>query len=255
MFTNNLPTPRLSGSTLKLIAITTMLIDHIGAVVIETGILHSYDTNKLMEIVGTEYGKNWYILDLFLRLIGRIAFPIFCFLLVEGFLHTHNVKRYFMNLFVFAIISEVPFDMAVMNRGFSMKYQNVYFTLLIGLLTLIFLKRFEGQKLLQLLTVFLGCAAARLMKSDYEVIGILMISCLYLLRSNRKKQFLVSGIIMFLESLTLFGAAVLALIPIHFYSGEKGNTGNKYIFYWFYPVHLFLLLLIRYFIIGVHFIK
>lgn len=251
MYTNKSFGLRLPGSALKLIAITAMLFDHAGAIVIERGILHSYDVNRMMEIYSTEYGRNWYLVDLVLRLIGRVAFPIFCFLLVEGFLHTHNVKRYLMSLTAFAIISEVPFDLAVENRIFSMQYQNVYFTLAIGLVTMIILKRFEQQRVLQLLTVILGCTAARLLKTDYDAVGVLMIATFYLLRNNRRKQMIITGILMVLESWTLLGAAVFALIPIYFYNGEKGRIKLKYTFYWFYPVHLFVLFLIRYFVLGI----
>lgn len=251
MLTRNNPACGLTGSTLKLIAILFMLIDHIGAVVIETGILHSYDLDRMGLILTTASGLRWYSVDLIFRLAGRLAFPIFCFLLVEGFLHTRDVVRYFLNLAVFALISEVPFDLAVLNRGFAMDYQNVYFTLAIGLMVLMGLKRFEKQKILQCLIVFTGCLTAYMLKTDYNVVGILIIVSFYLLRSNPKYQFMAAGALSFLESLPLLGAAALALIPIHFYNGEKGKIKHKYIFYWFYPIHLLVLFLIRYFVLEV----
>ena len=102
----------LTGNTLKLIAIFTMLIDHIGAAVIEAGILSSNDMARMMAILETERGMQWYLADIVLRLIGRLAFPIFCFLLVEGFTHTGNEAKYARNLLLFALISEIPFDLA-----------------------------------------------------------------------------------------------------------------------------------------------
>ena len=118
----------LTGNTLKLIAIFTMLIDHIGAAVIEAGILSSND----MAILETERGMQWYLADIVLRLIGRLAFPIFCFLLVEGFTHTGNEAKYARNLLLFALISEIPFDLAFFGRLFFPGAQNVYFTLFLG---------------------------------------------------------------------------------------------------------------------------
>ena len=108
----------LTGNTLKLIAIFTMLIDHIGAAVIEAGILSSNDMARMMAILETERGMQWYLADIVLRLIGRLAFPIFCFLLVEGFTHTGNEAKYARNLLLFALISEIPFDLAFFGRLF-----------------------------------------------------------------------------------------------------------------------------------------
>lgn len=251
MLTKNDSAGRLTGSTLKLIAIISMLIDHIGAAVIETGILHSYDLDRMNLILTTASGRNWYSVDLIFRLLGRLAFPIFCFLLVEGFLHTRDAGRYLLNLSVFALISEIPFDLAVQNRGFAIDYQNVYFTLAIGLIVLMGLNRFEKQKILQGLMVFMGCVIASILKTDYSVVGILIIVSFYLLRSNPKYQLMAAGVLSFLESLSLLGAAALALIPIHFYNGEKGRIKHKYVFYWFYPIHLLVLFLIRYFVLEV----
>ena len=99
----------ISNSTLKLIAITTMLIDHIGAVILEPIIIQSYRNGGMT-------GGNLLQINNFMRLfIGRMAFPIFCFLLVEGFTRTRNVWKYAGRLLVFAVVSEVPFDLLLMN--------------------------------------------------------------------------------------------------------------------------------------------
>ena len=97
----------ISGNTLKMVAIVTMLIDHIGA-----GIVEPYLNMNMVAMEGNEMLSRLYYLDMGLRIIGRAAFPIFCFLLVEGFLHTHNVKKYGSRLLLFSLISEVPFDLA-----------------------------------------------------------------------------------------------------------------------------------------------
>lgn len=236
----------LSGSVLKLIAIFSMAIDHLGAVVVEPGILHGGDLVRLQEILSTDYGQTWLFIDRILRTAGRVAFPIFCFLLVEGFLHTRDVKRYLINLSVFALISEVFFDLAIFDVYMEFGYQNVFFTLAIGLLTLIGLKRYEGAGKMQTLVIIGGCILAILMRTDYSIIGILIIVCFYMLRNNRKSQFIAVGAIAFFESFFYFGAAALALIPIYFYNGERGRVSFKYAFYIFYPAHLLLLFLIRY---------
>ncbi|MEG2123381.1 MAG: TraX family protein [Clostridium sp.] len=226
-------TSGFTGTTLKLIAMTIMLIDHMGTALIQKGVM------------STDYNESWYMVAILMRLVGRLAFPIFAFLLVEGFLHTHDVKRYFLNLAVFAVISEVPFDLAIFDRVWEGNYQNVYFTLAIGLLTLILLDRLENRRILQGVTILLACGTATLLKTDYGALGILMMTGLYLFRKDPRKQLTAGAVIAFIESWSYGGIAALAFIPIRFYYGERGNTTFKYVFYWFYPVHLFLLYIIR----------
>jgi hypothetical protein len=132
----------ISGSTVKIVAIVSMLIDHFGAAVISRQLM----AEGLGEIMGsgemyaimdwlTEHATLYYSYSA-IRMIGRIGFPIFCFLLVEGYRNTRNVKRYAMRLALFALISEVPFDLAFTGKYFELGYQNVYFTLFLGLFTL-----------------------------------------------------------------------------------------------------------------------
>lgn len=113
----------ISGSTLKLVAIGTMLIDHIGATVVERKMLRLSQLNWKLEFI-----------DIVLRLIGRLGFPLFCFLLVEGFTHTRNRAKYIRRMILFGFVSEIPFDLAFSDRLIDLNYQNVFFTLTLGLL-------------------------------------------------------------------------------------------------------------------------
>ena len=110
-----------SGSTLKIIAVITMLIDHIGAILLEPYIMSQPTIPPALLGV-----------DMILRFIGRVAFPIFIFLLIEGFVHTHDRKKYGIHLFIFALLSEIPFNMALNGTWRAPFYQNVIFTLLLG---------------------------------------------------------------------------------------------------------------------------
>ena len=108
----------ISGSVLKWFAVITMVIDHFGASVLETYVMNVWGRSPL----GNLFSDHWNELlrvDRILRYIGRPAFPIFCFLLVEGFLHTRDVKKYAMRLGIFALISEIPFDLAVRGKFFD----------------------------------------------------------------------------------------------------------------------------------------
>ena len=100
----------LTGSALKWIAIVTMLIDHAGACLLEVFVMNAYGSSPLAGRLTGEQIMAWYDFDIRLRLIGRIAFPLFCFLLVEGAVHTRNMGKYMLRMTVFALLSEVPFD-------------------------------------------------------------------------------------------------------------------------------------------------
>jgi hypothetical protein len=229
----------MSGFWLKIIAIVTMLIDH------GTAILVPYDSP--FWIVG--------------RGIGRLAFPIFCFLLVEGFLHTSNVKKYLLRLGIFAFISEIPFDLAFNHSYLDLSSQNVFFTLFIGLLVLILLRKIDDKykgkgsytvlyMVLYAVIIIGGCILALVFGTDYYYAGVLMILCFYLLRSN--KVLLTVALIIIYE-FALGGIqilAVFAIIPILFYNGQRGRKMNKYLFYAFYPAHIFILYLISMYLIN-----
>ena len=233
-----------SGTTLKTIACITMLVDHIGASCIEAGILTpGLDVGALSQDTLSTYPL--YRLDMVLRFTGRLAFPLFCFLLVEGFIHTHDVKRYVQRLLLFGLVSEVPFDLAFFRTPFAPQHQNVYWTLALGVLAMAGLKRFEKENGLpgwQGLVWAGGCAVLALAAStDYHAIGVLIICTLYLTRADRKRQCL-AGAVLFLFELT----APLAFVLVWFYNGQRGACSPllKKAFYWFYPVHLLVLAMI-----------
>lgn len=206
----------ISGSTLKILAVISMLIDHTAAILLQPS-------------------QPYYTLC---RSLGRLAFPIFCFLLVEGYIHTRDVKKYGLRLFAFALLSEIPFDLAFSGRFINIGYQNVFFTLLLGLGTLYFLDRFQNSGI-RVLVIFLGMAAATLLRTDYSWKGIAAIVVLYGMRNNRLWQALTGAMAFAWEP-----PAVFAFLPIYFYNGKRGIS-MKYLFYIFYPAHLLLLVWIK----------
>lgn len=248
----------ISSAVLKNIAVVTMLIDHIGAVIMARVLIQNglYEAMVSQEAYDAWMGQNsgLYGIYLAMRIIGRLAFPIYCFLLVEGFQKTHDLKKYLGRMFLFALLSEVPFDLALSGKVWNMEYQNVFFTLFLGLLVITGLQlteqHFAGTeipgKILRLglyaVIILAGCALAILLKTDYNFKGVLAITVLYLFRSRRKAQ-IWAGVIVFLLMDGLEMIAALSFIPIWFYDGTRGKQ-NKYFFYFFYPVHLLLLWLI-----------
>lgn len=219
--------PGLSAAALKWIAVVTMVIDHFGLAVYSH--LPRYD----------------YQIYFIMRKIGRIAFPIYCFLLVEGFFHTKDARRYLGNCLLFAALSELPFNMAVFGRVFYLQGQNVYFTLCIGLCALIVLDRFKYRYetryiLLKAAVIALAAYAGELLDVDYHWRGVMFIVMFYLVRDMQEWIRSLVGICAFAYELT----APLAFIPIHFYNGERGRQA-KYLFYAIYPAHLLVFGLIR----------
>ena len=211
----------LSGTALKYIAMTAMLADHIGVVLLERIVYYRGGLERVAMLMTSQWGDRLCWLCQVLRSAGRIAFPIYCFLLVEGFVHTHNVKGYLGRLVLFGLLSEVPFDLAFFRTPFDPSAQNVYWTLALGVLAMAGLKRFEKENGLpgwQGLVWAGGCAALALAaNTDYNAIGVLIICALYLTRADRKRQCLV-GALLFLFEFT----APLAFVLVWFYNGQRG---------------------------------
>lgn len=239
----------LSGSALKMIAIVTMLIDHTAAVILARLILSGRygGVGSAAAASGSLYPPELlYTVYQIMRNIGRIAFPIFCFLLVEGFLYTRNKGKYALRLFLFALISEVPFDLALSGTAVAGGYQNIFFTLLLGLLTMMVdqavwerIRNDVLRFLAQFAVIFAGMGAAELLHTDYGAKGVMCILILYMFRGNRRWQ-AAAGALAFVWWEPW---ALLAFIPITLYNGKRGWS-LKYFFYAFYPLHLLLLYLI-----------
>lgn len=221
----------LSQETLKVIACVTMLLDHIGAI---------------------------FVSGYTLRIIGRIAFPIFCFLMAEGAYYTQNPQKYALRLVIGVLLSEIPFDLAF-RRGLTLQTQSVMVTLLLGFLAIEAIQKTENG-LIKLTITALGFLLGQLFKTDYGGYGVLLIILLSQTRGQWWLQtVLVAAVAWMMNSVKIpaFGMmipiemfAVLAMIPIGLYSGKKSSSSKavQWAFYLFYPVHLTVLVVIRYLI-------
>lgn len=262
----------ISGYHLKMIALVTMLIDHIGAVVIWRLLEGTYTiraSTQMSNYVGDKiivwFFKNqelMYTIYENMRLIGRMAFPLYCFLLVEGFLHTRNVKKYAFRLFLFALLSEIPFDFALEGTFWNPMYNNVFFTLLLGLLCINCLdwlermfQRWQEKKwdkfigncikyfLFFVVIGGMSVIAEEILMTDYGMSGVVAIALIWLFRSQKVVGFSSSILALGLLSSSIEYFAICMLPFIMKYDGTRGKQ-TKYVFYAFYPVHLFLLGLI-----------
>lgn len=243
----------ITGSTLKWIAVVTMFIDHFGAAVLGRYITRARGMMDLLPAASVDIAWDaWSDANLglliaynIMRAIGRLAFPIYCFLLVEGFHKTKDIKKYAGRLFVFSLLSELPFDLAFKGRLFDFSYQNVFFTLFLGLVTIAVIeyagkniKRKMPAVLAKIAVAAVGMFLAVLLHTDYDAKGVAIIIILYVFYERRVAR-IVAGCLSFAWELT----APLAFIFIGFYNGERGKQ-MRYFFYAFYPLHLLFLYLI-----------
>lgn len=207
----------IDSFALKIIAVLSMMADHIGAVLFPEQVIF--------------------------RVVGRLAFPIFAYLLVEGFFYTRDIKRYMYRMGALALLSEIPFDLTANGVILEFGHQNIFFTLFIGLAMMYFLLKTAGraQMIMVALLFFLLADALR---TDYGGVGVLMILCFYLFRDDMlwKVISVVFVNVALMGGIQMF--AVFALVPIYLHNGKQGRRA-KWFFYGFYPVHLFLLFLVR----------
>lgn len=224
----------LSGSALKMIAMLTMLIDHTGM-----AILSQFPEAQIPLFSFLGNPVSLYRLS---RDIGRVAFPIFCFLLAEGFLHTKNRFRYGRNLLLFAILSELPWNYIHTNTFFYEK-QNVFFTLFIGYLGFCAIEYFREKQTLQFFSVLGLFSVSFFFQADYGWKGFIFLLIMYTLHRERTVQAIIGSCWLAYE-----WKACFAFLSINMYNGKRGfikGKGAKYFFYAFYPLHLTLLIFIR----------
>lgn len=226
----------LNGAQLKYMAFTSMLIDHV---------------NKAIILPYLEVGSTLSKISTVLDVLGRIAFPLFSFFIVEGFFRTHSRKKYLLNLLFFAVISEVPYDMFSSKVFLEFRLNNVLFSLALSLIFIWILdeirNKFEdkiGRKwlLFSIPLLMVMYFASIFVSGDYGFHAILTAFFFYIFynRPILSAAFAYLTIIKEVWSILGFGLTIM-------YNGEKGKQ-NKLFNYLFYPVHLFILGLLRFYL-------
>lgn len=219
----------MSAFTLKMIALVTMIIDHVGAVFFP-------------EII-------W------LRYIGRISMPIYAFLLVQGYQHTRDFKRYVIRMAIFAVVSEVPYDLLFHGSWLEFGGQNILFTLLTALLVM---RLLDASAKSRNIFLFIGALALIVapcfLHFSYGIYGVLVPLCFFLFQKYRgidalAFSALTYGKYLYDGNLTQV-YAIAASIPILLYNGKRGAFSLKYFFYIIYPAHLLLLYAIHYILVN-----
>ena len=206
-----------------------------------------------------------------LTCIGRLAFPIFACMIAEGCYYTSNVKKYLQRLFIFALISEIPFNLIMGSSVVYLFHQNVLWTFLLGVLSIQIIEKVK-KKQKKILLVFTVCLVilmdyflGTITMVDYNAAGILTVLLFYFFRKKTWVSFVAQLVGMYYLNVVMLGDlyypvtilghhfeiaqqsfALLALIPIWLYNGKQGYHSKwfKYFCYAFYPVHLFVLFVI-----------
>lgn len=196
--------------------------------------------------------------------IGKISFPLYAFLISEGYVHTRNFSKYLTRLIVFGVISQIPAYLLFVGKSFNGLYLNIFFTLALGLLGIRIYDKIKS-KYISIPLIILLAVLAELLKFDYGAFGVLMIVCFYVFKRNKLNMVLSQMFLMFIlymkkmsyYTFSLFNLqyilfqllfSVISLAIILTYNGKKGKSSNKIklMFYFFYPVHLIILDLLKF---------
>ena len=239
----------LTAAVLHIIAMTLMLMDHLWATLLPA--------------------REW------LTCAGRVAFSIFAFMAVEGYFHTRSFKKYILRMLLFAVLSEIPFDLMYGGTWFYPVHQNVLWTFLLSLLGVWLMEqvRKKGKTWMYLLVCVLvvpaGLVLGTLCMVDYYGVGVLTVFVFYFLHGRKWWCFLGQLAALYWLNVELLGGlmypvqlfgmefelcqqglALLALIPIWLYRGRQGYHSKpfQYLCYAFYPVHMLLLVVVLNFI-------
>jgi hypothetical protein len=229
--------------TLKIIALVTMLIDHAGAV--------------FPEVFGfPPAGANIF------RVIGRVSFPIFVYLLAEGFRHTKNRQKFLVRLGLFALISEVPYDLAFGNDLNFIARTNIFYTLFLGGATITAHEYLRENKsfIASVVALFPFMFLAEALTVDYGAVGVVFIFAVYAAKSPRIRLATMAGFCVLLHfamlrhflqgysvptmHLAMIPATLFAVLICAFYNGKRGAK-LKWIFYALYPTHLLLFAILQ----------
>lgn len=251
----------ISQEGLKLIACLTMLIDHIGYEIVYP-LYSGISIVRSTDMMPAHILYNVYYLC---RMVGRIAMPIFAFLLVEGFHHTRNRKRYILRLAMGALLSEIPYNLVISGEIFWQQ-QSVMVTLLLGLLALMAMERCSGPGW-KAVVMLPFAVLAELLSTDYGWAGVVLVALFELSRELYGRNLVRTGgmIVLFHYmssyvmqignfSIPMQVLGVLSMLFIANYDGRKltGSRAVQWGFYLFYPVHLLLLWMLGQLLTGVY---
>lgn len=237
-------TPTVSPDGLKLFACLMMLLYDAGTAVVENAVIGvgNYTQAELSAAMEADAQlMTWTTVDAACKLLGSLALPLYAYLLVEGFLHTESYRNYLLRVAGFALISEIPYNLAIQGSVFDFSSQNALVSVAICLLLLYFLSMVKEKKgffgaVLKLLLVLCGVAWVTLFRAQHGLCMVLLAAIFYLFHDKIGVK-TVLGILVSL----LYTTAPLAFYGIYCCSEERTDRFPKYAYYIFYPAHLLVL--------------
>ncbi len=213
----------LDGTLLKLLAMVSMVFDHVG-------------DNFFPDL-------EW------MRIIGRIAMPLFAFAVAEGYVHTRDKKKYLLRMLLMGLISEVPFDLVLFGTPLEFTHQNIMLTFAYAIVGLMCYDKIAKENAFSIpgsLVLLLFIASSLLLCLDYNMVALAVIFAFYLLR--KKPLWLRTAVAMaiyyFFRNVGIYRFGLLGFLPVFLYNGQRGK-GLKWLFYLFYPGHLLLIYLLK----------
>lgn len=237
-------TPTVTADGLKIFACVVMLIQNIGIAIVENGVIKLDQYTQESLSLAMEKNSDLMFqagIGSVMQLVGGMAVPVFAFLLVEGFLKTSDYRKYLLSILVFAVISEVPYDLAMNQSWIDHSSQNALFSMTISLLMLYFLRMLKEKKgavyaAAQALIVLCAVVWASLFRAQYGLCIVLLTAVFYLFYSRNVLK-TVLGIIISL----LYVTGPISFYGIWCYNEERKDILPKYVYYAFYPLHLLVL--------------
>ncbi len=216
----------LDGTALKLIALASMVFDHVG--------------------------DNFFPDQVWMRVIGRIAMPIFAFCIAEGFGHTRDQTKYLLRMLLFGVISEVPFDLVTSGKLLEFTHQNIMLTFAWAILGLLCCekvlenRRTKGRCALAGFVLLVFFLSSLFLGLDYNLLGVGLVIVYHLLRDKAPLINNAAAVAFhaILRNVGIYWFGLLGFLPILLYNGRRGK-GLKWLFYVFYPGHLLLIWLLR----------
>ncbi len=216
----------LDGTILKLLAMLSMVFDHVG-------------DNFIPD-------QQW------MRIIGRIAMPLFAFAIAEGYLHTRDRKKYLIRMLIMAVLSEIPFDLVLFGKPLEFTHQNIMFTFAYAIIGLMCYEKIAKEKAFSIpgiLVLLLFVISSLLLCLDYNMVALAIIFVLYLFRTKPLWQRTAIAMLVYyvFRNVGVYRFGLLGFLPIFLYNGQRGK-GLKWLFYIFYPGHLLLIYLLKTFL-------
>ena len=213
----------LDGTALKLIAVTAMILDHVG--------------------------DNFFPDQILMRIIGRMALPIFAFCIAEGFSHTKDRRRYLCRMGLFALLSEIPFDLVTSGKVLEFSHQNIMMTFFWAILGLMIYEQVRNRRYGQILgaaVLLLFLVSSLFLGLDYQILAVGLIILYYLLRNKAPliNNLAAMAYHVLLRNVGIYWFGVLGFVPVLLYNGKRGR-GLKWFFYLFYPLHLLAIYILK----------